>query len=300
MIPGGQPYSAFEKLFQPFQLILWCSLLLTFAIGLVTITIINCQNEKIRNFVFGSKINTPYLNLYNILVNGFQDVLPQRTFARYVLMIFMIFCLVLRTTYQGSLYQFLQSDGTKPNMETIDELMRHHYLFYIRETLEHNIKSMSFYNRRKVVKFSEYPELIKKTLDPNFKGGIIMPLLEVILPNQENYKNFIFRVLKEYLFDVQIVYYYPKNFHLVDVLDEKLELLKSAGIVSMWMDHYVDKKYVNIKTPSTGPRIINVNQLLGSFEVWMIGMIISIVLFVIEVVSSHKSMKLLRNVLNKI
>ena len=95
-----------------------------------------------------------------------------------------------------------------------------------------------------------------------------MPLLEVILWNQENYKNFVFIVLKEYLFDVQIVFYYPKNFHLVHVLDEKLELLKSAGIVSMWMDYYVDKKYVNIKTPSTGPRIINVNQLLGGFEVF--------------------------------
>ena len=127
-----------------------------------------------------------------------------------------------------------------------------------------------------------------------------MPLLEVILWNQENYKNFVFIVLKEYLFDVQIVYYYPKNFHLVHVLDEKLELLKSAGIVSMWMDYYVDKKYVNIKTPSTGPRIINVNQLLGGFEVWIIGMIISIVLFVIEIVSRHKSMQLLRKVLNKI
>jgi len=147
MIPGGQPYSAFEKLFQPFQIILWCSLLLTFAIGLVIITIINCQNKKIRNFVFGSKVTTPYFNLYNIFVNGFQDVLPKRTFARYVLMVFMLFCFVLRTLYQGSLYQFLQSDGTKPDMETIDEMMKNHYLFYIRETLEHNIKSMSFYNR---------------------------------------------------------------------------------------------------------------------------------------------------------
>ena len=127
-----------------------------------------------------------------------------------------------------------------------------------------------------------------------------MPLLEVILVNQENYKNSTFIVLKEYLFDVQIVYYYPKNFHLVHVLDEKLELLKSAGIVSMWMDHYVDKSYVNIRTPSTGPRIINIVQLLGGFEVWMIGMIISIVIFVIEILSSHKRMKLLRKVMNKV
>lgn len=126
-----------------------------------------------------------------------------------------------------------------------------------------------------------------------------MPLLEVILQNQENYKNFIFIVLKEYLFDVQIVYYYPKNFHLIHVLDEKLELLKSAGIVSMWMNHYVDKSYVNIKTPSTGPRIINVNQLLGSFEVWMIGMLLAFSIFVIEMLSSHKRMKLLRKMLNK-
>lgn len=147
MIPMGRPYSAFEKLFKPFQLVLWSTIILTFALALLTIAIINCQNGGIRRFIFGTKVTNPYMNFLNILMNGVQDVLPKRTFARYLLMVFMLFCLVLRTIYQGSLYQFLQSDDRKPDMERIDEMMKNKFVFYIRETLEHNIKNMSFYNR---------------------------------------------------------------------------------------------------------------------------------------------------------
>lgn len=127
-----------------------------------------------------------------------------------------------------------------------------------------------------------------------------MPLLEVIIQNQQTYKNFTYKVLKEYLFDAQIVYYYPKNFHLISIIDEKFGILKSAGIVSMWMDTYVDKSYVDIKTPSTGPRRIDVVKLMGGFQVWMFGLSISMLMFLIELLTRYKSLLKLRKFINKL
>ena len=147
MIPFGEPLSPFEKLFRPFQNIVWIFLLLTFGSGIFVISIVNCQQKEVRNFIFGDKIKNPYMNLITVFVGGSQHNLPKRNFARSLLMMFMLFCLVQRSIYQSSLYLFLQSDGRNPEVATIDEMMKKHFVFYIRETLEHNIKHMSFYNR---------------------------------------------------------------------------------------------------------------------------------------------------------
>lgn len=147
MVPLGKPFSPFEKLFNPLQFLVWIFLTLTISLGMVAIAIINCQNEKIRSFVLGPNVRTPYLNLFNILLNGIQHALPTRNFARTILMIFMMFCFILRTLYQGSLYQFLQADDRNPEVATIDEMIANDFVVYIRDTLEHNIKHLSFYNR---------------------------------------------------------------------------------------------------------------------------------------------------------
>jgi hypothetical protein len=147
MIPNGEPLTSFEKLFRPFQNIVWIFLLLTFGSGVIVIAIINCQHRKFKNFIFGEGIKTPYLNMINVFVGGSQHILPKNNFARTLLMMFMLFCLVQRSIYQGSLYIFLQSDGRNPEISSIDEMMDKNFVFYIRETLEHNIKHMHFYDR---------------------------------------------------------------------------------------------------------------------------------------------------------
>ncbi|KAG5683458.1 hypothetical protein PVAND_012737 [Polypedilum vanderplanki] len=295
MIPLGKPYTPFEKLFNPLQFMVWIFLLITIILGLACIGVVNCQNDKIKNFVFGKDIRDPYMNFLNILLNGFQTKLPKRTFARTILMMFMMFCFILRTLYQGSLFQFLQSDDRNPEMATIDEMIEKNCIFYVRETLEHNIKNMSFYKKRKVVKYAEYPALIKRTRDSDFNGGIIMPLLEVITANQQTYRNYTYKVLKEYLFDVQIVCYFPKNFHLIDIINEKIAILKAAGLISMWMDKYVDKTFINIKPDTPGPKRLNIEHLYGGFELLFYGIIISVIAFFIEIINANISVKLFKN-----
>lgn len=147
MTPLGEPLSAFEKLFQPFQSIVWICLSVTFAVGFLVITIINCQSKKVKSFIFGDGIRNPYMNMINVFLGGSQHLLPKRNFARSLVMMFMLFCLVQRSLYQSSLYLFLQSDGRHPAISTIDEMMEEKFDFYIRETLEHNIKHMNFYQR---------------------------------------------------------------------------------------------------------------------------------------------------------
>lgn len=118
-----------------------------------------------------------------------------------------------------------------------------------------------------------------------------MPLLEVIYANQQTYKNFIYKVLKEYLFDVQIVYYFPKNFHLIHAIDEKIGILKAAGLVSLWMDTYIDKSYLKILYKTVGPRKIKLEQLHGALEIWICGIVLSMFVFMLESFTKCRCLK---------
>lgn len=124
--------------------------------------------------------------------------------------------------------------------------------------------------------------------------------MEVIYSNQVNQKNFTLKVLKEYLLDISIVYLFPKNFHLINALNEKMGTYTASGLISLWMDRYLDRKYVNIEDPVVGPRTISVKDLKGSFELLFIGFIISTAVFLVEIISGLKFMKFLRRILEKL
>lgn len=283
MIPYGEPWTAFEKLIKPLEAVIWILLMATFGTAALTIAIINCHSLTVKKFIFGERYENPYLNLINVFVGNSLKILPNRNFARSLLMMYMLFCLVMRTVYQGSLFIILQSDGRHPEVRSIEEMLEKDFVFYIRETLEHNIKNMSIYSKRQTVKFDDYPMLRSQTLNPEFLGGVIQPLLEIIYLNQQNYKNFTYNVLKEYLFDVQIVNYFPKNSYLVEPFNDKIGILKAAGLVNLWMEKYIDRSYIKIHIES-GAKVMNIVQLSGGFQILLIGFIAGLSVFILEIV----------------
>jgi hypothetical protein len=100
-------------------------------------------------------------------------------------------------------------------------------------------------------------------------------------------------VLKEYLFDVQIVNYFPKNFYLVEPINDKIGILKAAGLVNLWMERYIDKSYIKIKQQKTKAKTMNIQQLFGGFQVLIIGIILSSFVFSLEILSQKFKLKFL-------
>ena len=123
IIPPGKPYTSFEKLFMPFQSTVWKFLMFVSACGICVIFVFKFYSPNKHNFVFGHGVRYHYLNMLLIFVGGSQHHLPKGNFARYLLMTFILFCLVQRTLYQGSLYNFFQSDNRAAEVETIDEMI---------------------------------------------------------------------------------------------------------------------------------------------------------------------------------
>lgn len=130
IIPPGRDLTTFEKLTFPFKTSVWIIISIFFFIGHFVIFIFKRQVTRIQNFIFGSGIKNPYLNMFIGLVGGTQHILPKTNFARFLLMSFLLYSLVIRTLYQGSFYQIMQSNIQHKEVQSIEQMIAEDFVLF--------------------------------------------------------------------------------------------------------------------------------------------------------------------------
>lgn len=138
VVPPGRSLNDFEKLLQPFDAEIWISLLTVLIVALLVIATINLRLKNLKSFVFGSNNRHPTMNLMIVIIGGTQSNMPKRNFSRFLLLMFVILCLVLRSAYVGSLYNFLQLNKYYNKIDTIEELVEQNYDLYMYKSEEFN------------------------------------------------------------------------------------------------------------------------------------------------------------------
>lgn len=122
-VPNPIPYSSFETLFFPFTVPMWTLISIMLAIAVTVIKVLECYNREYYEFVVGSKNTSPYLNLIKVLLTGGAFNEPKGSFARYLLILWIITSVVLQTVYQGQLFSFIKMNKMKASVKSIDELI---------------------------------------------------------------------------------------------------------------------------------------------------------------------------------
>lgn len=135
LVPPGEPYTSFEKLFMAFEGKVWILIILTFFIAFVTIFAVNFSSKRVQVIVFGSQVNSPSLNVIIAFFGLSQTITPRRSFARVLLMIFILYSLIIRTAYQGSSFEMLQKDLRRKEIQTVDELVEKNYPIYAKKLI---------------------------------------------------------------------------------------------------------------------------------------------------------------------
>lgn len=130
-IPHGPPYTPLEKLALPFKKNVWLWVLVCTGAASATIAYISgwCS-RKCRDFVFGAKNRTPFLNYINVMLGGSITTGPVRNFARTIFLIWLLGSLVLRSSYQGALFRFIQSQKSAIEIESLEELIKYNFSIY--------------------------------------------------------------------------------------------------------------------------------------------------------------------------
>lgn len=101
--------------------------------GAVVVCALQLSPRKARDFVYGFGISSPYLNMLNIFFGGALSRIPRRNFARTLLLLWVLFCFVIRTLYQGSLYLYLQRAMNHDPLETMEDIDRSGIHYYMME-----------------------------------------------------------------------------------------------------------------------------------------------------------------------
>lgn len=91
---------------------------------------IKTRSQFVQDFIFGAGVKSPIFNMFVGLFGDSQFILPKTNFARYVLMMFLMYSLVIRTAYQGSYFDILQSNQAHGEVKPIDEMIKKDFTFY--------------------------------------------------------------------------------------------------------------------------------------------------------------------------
>src|SRR5690349_25032442 len=122
----------------PFDFFTWALIASTFLASFLAILILYFVKRSIRDFVIGSNVMAPSLNVVQIFFGISQIVVPRTNFARYLTMLFILFCLIIRTAWQGKMYEFMQKDVAKPEPETVEEMIEQGFTFYTEPLFKFN------------------------------------------------------------------------------------------------------------------------------------------------------------------
>ncbi|KAL7036921.1 hypothetical protein ACKWTF_008996 [Chironomus riparius] len=269
-----------QKLLKPFDLIVWILLLLTFCFGIAVILIINRKFKYLKPLVYGHRINHPIINMISVFVGQAQSILPKMNFARFILMLFMIFSFVIRGVYQGFLHKSLQSDGQLKEPQSVQELIDKKYNFImsepnldflkyylpksydqakIKENNEMNLNIFSGYSERNATLASKF-ELLRYSLDHN---------------------KFPFKICKESYITINIVMYYYKNFFLKSAIDEALRRILAHGFMEYWSKEFDETDRWKIKNKK--PIVLTSEHLSGAFNILIIGYFVAVLVLFVEV-----------------
>lgn len=279
VIPHGRPVTSFETLIRTFKLSVWICLTLTLLVAIAVILVFKKQSIEVQKFVFGLNVHNPLFNLVAIVL-GMSTKLPGRNFARYLLMNFIMFCLVMRSIYQGGAYEFLQSNMNHKPVETIDDMVKEEFSFYVlNEFAKMLVQEKIEKSIVRSIDIEHTNETLLKLKDPSFKGVVVFTLASFQYYNNLKENDFVFELCKQTLIRAPVVLYFQKGSFLKDVFNEKLDQLINAGLVEYWHKTFLRRGTEKTKE---GPKVLSMNHLIGIFQIYGIGCSVAFMVFIVE------------------
>lgn len=126
--------------------------------------------------------------------------------------------------------------------------------------------------------------LMKIRNDSSFKGAYGLTMSHILHFNQKSSRNSHIKVCKDTVMITQLVIYASKDFFLTEAINDRIEMFKSSGLIEYWQHLDLEKNIIRDENKDR-PKQLTLDQLMGCFEIWMVGCVGSFVVFCFELVS---------------
>lgn len=295
-IPPGHLYTPLEKLFLPFDEDTWIWLIVFLLTGVLVIFIVSYSPKHIKNFVFGRYVRHPMFNMLRAIFGIGQIKLPSRNFARYILMMFFIFCMVMRTAYQGKMYEFMQKDIRKPVAQTIQELIDKNFTFYVGRGYAEVLSNFDIFKGANIednhlLEFESTLMDLKE--NPNAKIA-----QHTTLDNHYGHNTFsgYLHVLKETYQTSNVGWLFQHGHPLYFPLNEVIKKVFEGGLLEYWLYQPTAnlQKKMSAEFPKSfrGPQVFTMSHLWIGFLIWLECLAVCFAVFVFEVIEARVSRRL--------
>lgn len=283
LVPPGAAYSSFEKLFLPFEIEVWIWLSVTLVVAVAIITFVNLLPLAAQEFVFGANVSTPTMNLWVAMSGLGQFVLPKRNFARFILMMYILLCLVIRTAYQGKSFEFLQQTMLKKEVQTIQEMIDRNFTLFAADCISRTFSVPEMYPGLSIVNTSdkEGSEISKRIYrNSSFNGAAFVNII-ITKEFTEGPDGQQVKLLKEGMFKVFRGLQIPRNSVLFESFNNIIKRLLEGGILQIWIKKY----YEVVKKLEQGPTVLSMEHLSVGFWIWLFFLLLAALGLIIEKIS---------------
>ncbi|XP_058811316.1 uncharacterized protein LOC131676211 [Topomyia yanbarensis] len=289
-VPGGRPYTAFEKLFQPFKVQVWFLTGLAVVLAMIVITFVESRNRSIRYFVYGNKIRTPYLNLVQVFFGISMHLTPARNFAKTLLFLWIYLSIILRSLYQGAMFNYLQQESKWPPSQTLAEIDQTEAFYYVVESGERYYEA--FPNRYRRVRHlpQERNNIIKhlKWMMHNPQSrDVTMGALDHMAHHNFLYRRYggFLPICREFISTFTVAIYYPKKSILTKRFDAQIQQIQAAGLMSYWITRYGDYDFFRRTKKGSELKRLSNEHLFVAYKMGGIMLTVSGFVFGLELVS---------------
>lgn len=139
--PANQFLNPFLKLFYVFDIKLWITLLGFVLFLTILLQAIRSCFPRVNQNNF-QEFRTPFLSLLIAIIGGSQHKLPRQNFQRILMGTILTFCLVVRSIYQGGLFNILKKDVVINEIKTIADVNRLRFTFYMGLGIEGKVNDL--------------------------------------------------------------------------------------------------------------------------------------------------------------
>ncbi|KAG5674209.1 hypothetical protein PVAND_004189 [Polypedilum vanderplanki] len=290
-------YTNYEKMLFPFDTTTWILILFTYGLTFGIIFGLQYSPKWIQNAFFGKDNKQPGYNALGAFFGVSLFGLPRESMSRYILIIYIWFCLMIRTCWQSMMFEFMTSDMRKPLPETLDDLRELNYTIIIHDSIFYTTTSVLqellngrespkvitlFYNdagRYDPEFLVFYNHSLKEKATPKFAFLVEAEVNNVI----ENCYDKSLPVMKNEKISKSSGYFMPKNHMLLLHMKKLFDELIPTGILEHL--HQYGVWFINrptYKDPGDPRKILSLNDLKFGFVMFIAALFVSTIVFIYE------------------
>ena len=248
-VPRGRQVSNLEKLFLPFRYLIWSSIVFCFGSGFLLVLglqLFRYHNERrgreVRRFVVGRRNPHPLLTMLNVWLGNSVHKLPGRNFPRFLLMMWVLLAFVLRSAYQGALFDILRLKKSIAPVDTLEKMVEAKYQIYVSNRLEKYVRQMDqkIQPLVHVVPTTTIDLLLLKTLDTDFNGAVVCEEPTVLYFNKYRVPEGQHLIQSPLVIhNIQNTIYVDKSSCLLDAINQELWMYLSSGLIHSWTTKFM-------------------------------------------------------------